>query len=197
MTGPEAPGRREKHKARTRAAIRAAALELISRQGYQSTTAAQIAQAAGVSHTTLFRYFESKDAVLVTDDLDEARRRSMTEIPPGLGRFELARRLVVDLFTIARADPWAADLERLRLLRTVPELRTAHQLEADRVMQETIDFIADYTGTERDALPLRVFVAALSGVMMHLVDHGDQPDESMLAEFLVALDLLEHGLPLN
>lgn len=49
-------GLREKHKRRTRAAIRTAAMELFDAQGYAQTTVAQIAEAAEVSHTTFFRY---------------------------------------------------------------------------------------------------------------------------------------------
>ena len=142
-----APGRRAAHKEQTRAAIRAAALDLISRQGYQATTVAQIAEAADVSHTTLFRYFDSKEQLLIHDDLDEIRRETLTRIPPGLNHFELARRMVTDLFAIASADPWASNRQRFALVRSEPVLVMAYQLEADRVIQEGIDFIADYTGT--------------------------------------------------
>ncbi|MEZ5210706.1 MULTISPECIES: TetR family transcriptional regulator [unclassified Gordonia (in: high G+C Gram-positive bacteria)] len=190
------PGSRAEHKARTRAAIRAAALELISKQGYQATTVAQIAERAGVSHTTLFRYFDSKEQVLVTDDLGEARQRMLDAVPPGLSHFDLARRMLTDLFEVARDDPWASDPQRLHLLRTEPVLRMAYQLEADRVMLEAVEFIADYTGTPADALELRVFVAALSGVMMMIAEQAAEPDEATLAEFLAAVDLLEQGLPL-
>lgn len=195
-TGVTQPGRRAAHKQQTRAAIRAAAVDLISRQGFQATTVAQIAEAADVSHTTLFRYFESKEQVLIHDDLDEVRRETLTRIPPGLTPFELARRIVTEMFNIARADAWASNAERFRLLRTEPVLAMAYQLEADRVMQEGIDFIAEYTGTPADALPLRVFVAALSGVMMHIADRADSVDQTTLDDLLVAIDLLEQGLPL-
>ena len=66
MTATPQPGSRAQNKARTRAAIRFAALDLVTEQGYHATTVAQIAAAAGVSHTTLFRYFDSKEQVLVS-----------------------------------------------------------------------------------------------------------------------------------
>ncbi|MFZ2510139.1 MAG: TetR family transcriptional regulator [Gordonia sp. (in: high G+C Gram-positive bacteria)] len=190
------PGRRAAHKQQTRAAIRAAALDLISRQGYQATTVAQIAEAADISHTTLFRYFESKEQVLIHDDLDDARQEMLTRIPPGLPPFDLARQIVTGMFTIANADPWSSNAERFRLLRSEPVLAMAYQLEADRVMQEGIDFIADYTGTPADGLPLRVFIAALSAVMMHIANRADSIDQTTLEDLLVAIDLLEQGLPL-
>lgn len=197
MTGTPAPGRREQHKARTRAAIRAAALDLISRQGYAATTVAQIADAAGVSHTTLFRYFETKEQVIIADDLDESRRALMDRIEPGLGRFDLLRRFLTDLFALAADDPWVSDPRRLALLRSEPVLRMAHQIASDRVVGETTAFIARYTGVPRDSLALRVFIAALAGIMMHLAERADGPDEASLAELLAAIDLLEQGLPLH
>lgn len=196
MTTGSQPGVRAQNKARTRAAIRAAALDLVSTQGYHETTVAQIAEAAGVSHTTLFRYFESKEQVLVGDDLDEPRREMLKRIPPGLGRFDLLRRIITNLFELADDDPWAADPRRIELLLAEPVLHAAHQFEVDRAVQEMTEFVADYTGTSLDALPLRVFIAATAGVMVHLTERSGRADEATLAELLAAIDLLEQGLPL-
>ena len=60
-------GRRERHKARTRAQLQAAARRLFAEQGYAATTVQQIAEAADVSERTLFRYFESKEDLLLPD----------------------------------------------------------------------------------------------------------------------------------
>ena len=58
------PSRREKHKARTRQALREAALQLFASQGYDSTTADEIAEQVGVSARTFFRYFATKESAL-------------------------------------------------------------------------------------------------------------------------------------
>ena len=57
-------------KAATRARIRAAALELFEAAGFDATTVEQIANAAGVTHTTFFRYFPTKEDVALSDDYD-------------------------------------------------------------------------------------------------------------------------------
>ena len=41
-----------------------------------------------------------------------------------------------------------------------------------------------------------MFIAAVSGVLMHIVERAALPDEETLAELLEAMDLLERGLPL-
>ena len=65
-----AVGLRERKKARTKAAIREHAMRLFQKQAYQATTVEQIAEAAEVSPSTFFRYFPTKEDVVLTDDDD-------------------------------------------------------------------------------------------------------------------------------
>ncbi|MEU3662528.1 helix-turn-helix domain-containing protein [Streptomyces sp. NPDC032940] len=58
---PDAPGLRERKKLRTSRAIREAARRLLDERGYDNTTIEQIAAAAEVSPSTVFRYFPSRN----------------------------------------------------------------------------------------------------------------------------------------
>jgi AcrR family transcriptional regulator len=58
------PGLREQKKARTRAAIAAAAADLFARDGYQDATMMQVAAAAGVADQTLYNYFPTKESLV-------------------------------------------------------------------------------------------------------------------------------------
>lgn len=190
-------GLREKHKRRTRAAIRSAAMELFDAQGYAQTTVAQIAEAAEVSHTTFFRYFQSKEQVVISDDLDDVWQETLTSIPPGLGRFDLLREIVRRLVGLVLADDWASDPARMKLIQSEPALLVVNQVESDRAISEAADFIADYLGVDRDSSRLRVFIAAVGGMMFHIANGIDNPrDGKLLDTLLEAVDLLEAGLPL-
>jgi TetR/AcrR family transcriptional regulator len=61
---PAQPGRLERRKARTRAAILGAASRLFQYQGYEETSIQQIAEAADTGVGTLYGYFASKEDVL-------------------------------------------------------------------------------------------------------------------------------------
>ncbi|WP_298347441.1 TetR/AcrR family transcriptional regulator [Ferrimicrobium sp.] len=81
-------GRREIKKAATRERIIEVARQLIAQQGFLETTILQITDKADVSERTFFRYFESKDDLLLLDlisyfDLVEAEvtRRPRSEEP--------------------------------------------------------------------------------------------------------------------
>ncbi|MCG5457821.1 TetR family transcriptional regulator [Micromonospora sp. PSH03] len=62
-----APGRRDRKKAQTRAALTAAALRLVAERGLEHVTVEEISEAADVSSRTFFNYFTCKDEAL-TDD---------------------------------------------------------------------------------------------------------------------------------
>jgi AcrR family transcriptional regulator len=79
---PPTPGRREAHKQATRQALQQAADRLFAEQGYGATTVRDIAEAAGVTERTFFRYFTGKEELIVEEALgwlpvllDKLRRR--------------------------------------------------------------------------------------------------------------------------
>jgi AcrR family transcriptional regulator len=62
-------GRREAHKQATRQALQEAADRLFAERGYGATTVRDIAEAAGVTERTFFRYFTGKEELILDDAL--------------------------------------------------------------------------------------------------------------------------------
>ena len=75
MTPQEAEtlGLRELKKINAKRDIRQAALTLFARHGYAAVTVEQVAAAAGVSRTPFFKYFPTKEAVLLEPDPQEQK----------------------------------------------------------------------------------------------------------------------------
>ena len=59
------PGRREQNKQRTHRALIEAAARLIRERDFESVTVRDIAEAAGVGERTFFRYFPSKESLIL------------------------------------------------------------------------------------------------------------------------------------
>ncbi|WP_236794678.1 TetR family transcriptional regulator [Amycolatopsis sp. GM8] len=78
---------RGEHKQRTREALIDAALTLFAAKGYEATSVDEIADWAGVSPRTFFRYFDSKDRVLFFggDAYNAAVVRQLPDQPAELG----------------------------------------------------------------------------------------------------------------
>ena len=135
--------------------------------------------------------------MVISEDLDDEWQAVLEAIPPGLGRFDLLRAMVRGLVELVLADDWASDPARMKLIQSEPALLLVNQIESDRAISEAADFIADYLGVERDNPRLRVFIAAVGGMMFHIANGTeDVRDGRFLETLLEAIDLLEQGLPL-
>ena len=65
-------GLRERKKIKLRRSVQREALRLFAEQGYEDTTVEQIADAADISTTTFYRYFPTKEDVVLDDDYDRS-----------------------------------------------------------------------------------------------------------------------------
>ncbi|MFD7083829.1 TetR/AcrR family transcriptional regulator [Streptomyces sp. NPDC059918] len=68
MTTGAATGRRERKKAQTRKALADAALRLFTERGFDNVGVRDVAEAADVAVTTLFKHFPTKEALVFDED---------------------------------------------------------------------------------------------------------------------------------
>jgi AcrR family transcriptional regulator len=191
------PGLRERKKARTRAAIREHALRLFREQGYYATTVEQIAEAAEVSPSTFFRYFPTKEDVVLQDDFDvlgmETFQAQPAEMSP-VAAFRAATAQMIGTLT-------PGELERFRettaLTMTVPEVRARALDEFARTIEQIATAVAHRTGRSPDDFMVRNLAGAVVGVIMSATMPWEEiPTADMFERIDAALANLEAGFPL-
>jgi AcrR family transcriptional regulator len=198
----ELQGLRERKKARTRASLREHALRLVRQQGYTATTVEQIAAAAEVSPSTFFRYFPTKEDVILQDDLDTRLVEAFERQPAGMSVVAAIRGATREAITSYTEADLALILQTTELTRTVPEIRARAIDEFARSIHVMAGAIAKRFGRLEDDLAVRTVAGAVIGVMMAItlpVWEAKATDWSLLdalGQFDEALALLETGLPM-
>ncbi|GEC05741.1 TetR family transcriptional regulator [Streptomyces spinoverrucosus] len=162
-------GLRERKKIKTREAIRTATYALIEEQGYDATTIEQIADRAEVSPSTVFRYFPTKEDIVLADEhdallLEELRSRPADE--PWLQSLrQVMHKAIVGLGT---GEAREVTRLRCRLLAEVPAVRSRMMESMSQTGHVLAEAIGERTGRDPQSLEVRVFAMSLIGGLMEV-----------------------------
>jgi AcrR family transcriptional regulator len=190
-------GLRERKKARTRAAIREHALRLFREQGYSSTTVEQIADAAEISPSTFFRYYPTKEDVVLQDDFDILALEAFEAQPAGLSPIAAFRAATAAAFGALTPGELAQFRETTELTMSVPEIRARAMDELARTIEFMAAAVARRVGRESSDFAVRNLAGAMIGVIMSAtMPWAGLTGEDLLAQIDAALAHLEAGLPL-
>ncbi|MGA5183189.1 TetR/AcrR family transcriptional regulator [Streptomyces pseudogriseolus] len=194
---PPSPGLRERKKIRTREAIRSAAYALIEQQGYDSTTVEQIAERAEVSPSTVFRYFPTKEDIVVTDEYDEPLLAELAARPAGEPWTDSVRYVIREAVQLALTEQPETTRLRARLMLEVPAVRARMRETLTGTGRTLAEAVAGRTGLAPEGLEVRVHAMSLIGGLLeatlYWAEHGHQEDYADLADR--AIDVIEHGPP--
>jgi AcrR family transcriptional regulator len=189
-------GLRERKKARTRAAIKQHALRLFREQGYAETTVEQIAEAAEVSPSTFFRYFPTKEDVVLQDDFDPIAIAKFEALPADMHPVAALRTAMREAF--AEAPPWQLEQwrEQTRLTMSVPELRARALDDYLRSVRLAAELMAKRLGRDPGDIAIRTMAGAVVGVGLSVLMTGMEDDETDLISLMDAGLARLEALPL-
>ncbi|SEE22448.1 TetR/AcrR family transcriptional regulator [Ruania alba] len=175
--------------ARTRARLAACALELFEQHGYDATTTAQVAAAAGVSEMTLFRHFPAKERLVADDPYDPAIAEAVAAQPTSLPPLARATAGVRTAWA-ALPEPDTEELRRrVRIAAHTPSL-TAALYANTRATEEAITeaLVSGDVPRERARIAAAATLAALTTALLHWAEtDGGTLGDAVLG----ALDVLD------
>jgi AcrR family transcriptional regulator len=189
---------RRRRRERNALEIQGVAMELFAKRGYAAVTVDDIATEAGISERTFFRYFASKDQVLVAEA--ERGMEALLELflhqDELLGAWVALRNALVE--QVANDDSAGRDITMwAQLSRQAPglvaNLLTHGVLEGN---DQLLDALATRLGVPpSDPMPdlmMRVAMTTARSVQVRWV-HGER-DEALAVLTARALDLVGEGL---
>ena len=188
-------GLRERKKAKTRAAIQAEALRLFREQGYDATTIEQIAEAAEVSESTLFRYFPTKEELVLWDEFDPLLIEAFRAQPPEVSPLPALHSAFRTVFEQLSPEQWDEQRERTALILTVPDIRGAVLDQLAGTIEQVAELVAERAGRRPEDLEVRTFAGAVIGAMMAvMLPATESPDADWFGLIDAVFAHLQSGL---
>ena len=192
-------GLRERKRIAAIRRIQEAALDLFDDRGFENVTIEQIAAAAEVSPSSVYRYFGTKDQVVLRDEFEpqffDVLSAEFTSNPPT----EAMRRAVAEVMSdfLDSADELAR--RRTRYSLEEPRLRARWAEQADDFARSVADALARATGRRPDELEIQVIASALVWALIAAVRrwHADGYTTRLGELFDTALAVVERGLSID
>lgn len=190
--GREPLGLRARKKIAAMERIQDTALDLFEARGFDAVTVEEVAEAAEVSPRTVYRYFGTKENLVIWDEFDEV------ELSPLVGAFASADpieglRGALHLgFVDTESEQLRRSKRRLRLIYGVPAVEATLALHAAAFSRRISEHLAPVHGELRSHVLVHAIVSGILGAMRHwtLNDFTESPID-LLEQ---ALDVLQHGL---
>jgi AcrR family transcriptional regulator len=189
---------RNRRRTKLTAGIERVALSLFLKYGFSAVTVDQIADAADISKRTFFRYFASKEDLLLGDHqrYDETLARAVAKERPDQSAVRMLRDILLEMGHEVEADAEVARL-RLALFRKYPETMSG-AFEQQRAWNSTLTAVVaqrmglDDSRDMRPALIVSVMMAAGNVALHNWFVTGAEQSLQKLAE--AALDQTIAGL---
>ncbi|MEE2036645.1 TetR family transcriptional regulator [Nocardiopsis sp. CT-R113] len=156
-------GLRERKKARMRESLLDAGLRLFHERGYQATTTEEIAACAGVSQRTFFRYFASKDDIVLeaVEGVDEYLYGALRARPADEPPFTALRNAMHEHWGYLDRESLHIQGSAMGVITGNPELIDLNTRYCRSRQRRLAEVIGERTGTDPDTDPRPGVLAAV------------------------------------
>ncbi|TKJ22884.1 mycofactocin system transcriptional regulator [Blastococcus sp. CCUG 61487] len=181
----------------TRARVERAALDLFTLRGFERVTSDEVADAAGISRRTFFRYFATKADAVWGDFAGHVAR--LEALLAGSDPAQPVMASVCAAYVEVNSYP-ESQLhllrERMQLILTEPALLAHSQLRFAEVDRAVARYVAARTGgTAQELLPRLVAASTRAAATTAFEAWLADERSSLVAQLRLALDELARGFP--
>ena len=190
-------GLRERQRRETEQRILRAAVALFTERGFDAVTADEIAEEAGCSRSTLFRYFGDKEHILflgALDLLDEVRAELAAQHPCP-DPWSTAKEIGIPRFVAYLSGETALPRECIELWSSHPALLSRYLHVNHQWERMLAEFFATARGVAAEEdIESQLRASALCGVVRSVFRAYSRPETDVHTAIAHAMALLESGL---
>ena len=192
-------GLRERKRRAAIRRIQQVALDLFDARGFQNVSIEEIASAAEVSPSTVYRYFGTKERIVLYDEVDvrfvERVEQEVADHPP----VTAVRRTLTAVLTQYFDSADELTRRKLRYVFEDPALRAATLMETEAFVPVIAELLGRATGRDAAELDVQVIAATIVAALLAAVRHwySAGADTPLANEIDRALTVVEGGLRLE
>ena len=189
-------GLRERKRRAAMMRIQDVALDLFEARGFAGVTVEEIAAASDVSPSSVYRYFGTKEELVIWDEFDPDLDAMLMPALEHEVPLEGLRRVVLGSIATLTADREHQVRRRAALLMTTPELEQAASARTYEMAEYIGTALAARLGRPHVDLEVQVFAHAFTGGILGMVHHwyGSGFAEPLAEVARRVFDIFEEGL---
>lgn len=163
-TGPTRPGR---PRSSSQSDLAAGAMRLFRENGFAHTSVHDIAAYAGVSRSTFFNYFATKDEVIWSCQAHQLAEfeTQLKRAPQDANPFQTVAQALVDVTLAVGTEEARTTADYQAVLAETPELRVITQEWSARRVDLIVEYVGRGLGADADDLVPLSYALALSGAV--------------------------------
>ena len=198
--GGDAPAGGQGLRARKRLSamlrIQSVALDLFETRGFDAVTVEEVAEASEVSPSSVYRYFGTKEQLVLWDQLDPEMIGRLRDAVADDVPLDGVRRIVTRAIAGLTPQDERRLARRMRLVMATPSVEQASVAESYTLAEQLGELLAERLGRPAVDLEVQVFSHALVGGFLGMLHHWHGTDfQAPLAEVAEqSFDIITAGL---
>ena len=187
---------RERKRTAAMYRIQTTALDLFEGHGFDEVTVEQIAAASDVSASSIYRYFGTKEQIVLWDEFDPRLAQLVGEAVTGAAPLDGVRRVMAGLLDGLTPQDEQRIARRVRLMMSTPSVEAASATLSYAAAELIGDVLAAQLDRPVADLQIQVFSHALIGGVLGMLHHwhGTGFAEPLGAALTRTFDIFEQGL---